>query len=116
MLTFQGHAEFDRFVNGETLKFFAKAAGWKEKFLVETLEEVERDDDAHWAAGMMLRFFLENENDVDEGLEMGGEEAMLEEGVRLWLDYKVCIDFLFGQWKLWSDAWYSRGYKAKRRS
>ena len=53
VLTYQGHAEFDRFVNGETGKVFGKGE-WN-------LETIERDDDAVWAAGVMLKFFLEDE-------------------------------------------------------
>lgn len=81
MLTFQGHAEFDKSVNRETLKVFAKAAGWEEGFLAEKLEGVERDDDAAFAAGFMLKFFLESETDMDESLRMGGEEMMEESEV-----------------------------------
>ncbi|KUJ16897.1 class I glutamine amidotransferase-like protein [Mollisia scopiformis] len=73
VLTFQGHAEFDRFVNGETFKVFSKAAGWEEKYLVEQLKGVEKDDDAIWAAGMMLRFFLESERMADEEVGRGSE-------------------------------------------
>lgn len=77
MLTFQGHAEFDRFVNGETFKVFSKAAGWTEEFLVEQLKGVDRDDDAVWAAGVMLRFFLENE--VQDSVEFEIEEKVQDE-------------------------------------
>ena len=73
MLTYQGHAEFDRFVNGETLKVFSKAAGWEEEYLEEKLVGVEKDDDAVWAAGVMLRFFLETE--VREEDEAGWEKV-----------------------------------------
>lgn len=65
VLTYQGHAEFDRFVNGETIKVFGKAI-WSEDFMEKTLEMVDRDDDSRWAAGVMLRFFLENEKDMEE--------------------------------------------------
>ncbi|CZS94882.1 uncharacterized protein RAG0_04709 [Rhynchosporium agropyri] len=51
VLTFQGHAEFDRFVIGETARF----VGMDEL----SVESVMRDDDALWAAGVILRFFLE---------------------------------------------------------
>ncbi|CZR62220.1 uncharacterized protein PAC_12117 [Phialocephala subalpina] len=73
VLTYQGHAEFDRFVNGETLKVFSKAAGWEEGYLEEKLVGVEKDDDAVWAAGVMLRFFLESE--VREEDEAGWEKV-----------------------------------------
>lgn len=73
MLTYQGHAEFDRFVNGETLKVFSKAAGWEEGYLEKTLVGVEKDDDAVWAAGLMLRFFLESK--VRDGDEASWEKV-----------------------------------------
>lgn len=57
VLTLQGHFEFDRFVNGETLKFFFP--DWEEKRLEAALEAVDRDDDAEIAAKMVLDFFLE---------------------------------------------------------
>lgn len=57
VLTYQGHAEFDEFVNGETVKVFGKY--WEEEFLQQALRNVENgEDDALWAAGVMLRFFL----------------------------------------------------------
>lgn len=58
MLTYQGHAEFDRFINGETIKAFRRKE-WSDAYLEDALKEVDRDDDAMWAAGVMLRFFLE---------------------------------------------------------
>lgn len=82
VLTYQGHAEFDRFVNEETVKVFGGPI-WSEDFMVRTLEAVDRDDDAIWAAGVMLRFFLEMERGAKEGVEAGrdvvvdaGEEVM----------------------------------------
>lgn len=58
VLTYQGHAEFDQFVNGETVKVFGKGV-WTEEFIEEMLNLVRRsDDDAVWAAGVMLKFFL----------------------------------------------------------
>jgi hypothetical protein len=70
VLTYQGHAEFDRFINGETLKVFGNPI-WDETFLAKALEAVERDDDAVWAAGVMLRFFLEEE--IEDAFETEGE-------------------------------------------
>ncbi|KAJ4987659.1 gmp synthase [Stagonosporopsis vannaccii] len=57
VLTFQGHFEFDRFVNGETIKtFFArKAPDWLE----ESLRAVDADDDSEFAAEMVLHFALQ---------------------------------------------------------
>lgn len=79
MLTFQGHAEFDRFINRETLKVFAKAGEWKDEFLVEKLKSVEKEDDAIWAAGMMLKFFLGDEKAIDAGLVMQGKGGCIED-------------------------------------
>jgi hypothetical protein len=80
VLTYQGHAEFDRFVNGETLKVFGKPI-WEEDFLAKSLEQVEKDDDAIWAAAVMLKFFLEDAEEKsqsedivmvkDRGIERG---------------------------------------------
>lgn len=54
VLTFQGHFEFDRFVNGETVKtFFARKAP---QWLDESLKAVDADDDAELAAEMVLHF------------------------------------------------------------
>ncbi|KAG9238999.1 class I glutamine amidotransferase-like protein [Amylocarpus encephaloides] len=58
LLTYQGHAEFDSFINGETLKVFGEPI-WNEGFLNESLQAVDQDDDATWAATVMLKFFLE---------------------------------------------------------
>ncbi|KAH7408832.1 class I glutamine amidotransferase-like protein [Phaeosphaeria sp. MPI-PUGE-AT-0046c] len=58
ILTFQGHFEFDRFVNGETLKFFFP--DMKPESLAEALKSVDKDDDAEVAAKMVLDFFLED--------------------------------------------------------
>lgn len=58
VLTFQGHFEFDRFINGETIKYFFP--NWQPKVLEETLDAIDADDDSVTAAGMVLRFFLED--------------------------------------------------------
>lgn len=69
-MTYQGHAEFDRFVNGETLKVFGKPI-WSQEFLGQALEMVGREDDAIWAATVMLRFFLEDA--VEDCADIAGE-------------------------------------------
>ncbi|OAK97449.1 class I glutamine amidotransferase-like protein [Phaeosphaeriaceae sp. SRC1lsM3a] len=58
ILTFQGHFEFDRFVNSETIKFFFP--DWEPGLLAEALKAVDNDDDAEVAAKMVLEFFLED--------------------------------------------------------
>ena len=57
VLTYQGHFEFDRFVNSETVKFFFP--DWQPKVMEETLDAIDADDDAIEAARLVLRFFLE---------------------------------------------------------
>lgn len=71
MLTFQGHAEFDGVVNLETVKVFGRPI-WSEEVLEKALESTRGEDDSMWAAGIMLRFFLENE-DVFEDEKVEGE-------------------------------------------
>ncbi|KAH7313027.1 class I glutamine amidotransferase-like protein [Rhexocercosporidium sp. MPI-PUGE-AT-0058] len=58
VLTYQGHAEFDRFINGETIKAFRRPE-WSDEYVADALKAVDADDDATWAAGVMLRFFFE---------------------------------------------------------
>ena len=60
ILTYQGHAEFDRFANAETVKVFGKLT-WSGEFMEEALKAVDRDDDSVWAAVVLLRFFLEDQ-------------------------------------------------------
>jgi len=64
VLTYQGHAEFDAFVNGETIKVFG--AAWEDEMMQAAMRGVEEngDDDSGWAAGVMLRFFLEKADNV----------------------------------------------------
>ena len=69
-MTYQGHAEFDRFVNGETVKVFGKAV-WNETFMEQSLKAVDAQDDAIWAAQVMLRFFLEEREEREERIYRG---------------------------------------------
>ncbi|KAH8597262.1 class I glutamine amidotransferase-like protein [Bisporella sp. PMI_857] len=65
VLTYQGHAEFDRFINTETIKVFGGKV-WEDEFMSKALNQVDRDDDAIWAAAAMLEFFMESPvKDVD---------------------------------------------------
>ncbi|KAF1939416.1 class I glutamine amidotransferase-like protein [Clathrospora elynae] len=65
ILTYQGHFEFDRFVNGETVKFFFPE--WEPEVLAEALEAIDADDDSVAAAKMVLDFFLEKIGDASAG-------------------------------------------------
>ncbi|KAL4940835.1 hypothetical protein BDV06DRAFT_195825 [Aspergillus oleicola] len=67
VLTYQGHFEFDVFVNSETCREFGKRGGWKEEDIVRYLELItkasvegvlEDDDDARTAAEIVVTFFL----------------------------------------------------------
>jgi hypothetical protein len=80
VLTYQGHAEFDRFVNSETIKVFGKPI-WTESVLEQALSSVEEDDDALWAAEVMLRFFLEDMVAMED-VRNGEIEAMRRWDVR----------------------------------
>ncbi|KAF2495755.1 class I glutamine amidotransferase-like protein [Lophium mytilinum] len=57
VLTFQGHFEFDRFVNSETIKVFGPIAGWDDTRIDEALEAIDADDDSLRAAEMVVKFF-----------------------------------------------------------
>ncbi|KAH7310832.1 class I glutamine amidotransferase-like protein [Stachybotrys elegans] len=57
VLTYQGHFEFDRFINAETVKVFG--ARWEPQMFQAALNAIDADDDAEVAAEMVLRFFLE---------------------------------------------------------
>ncbi|KAH8427488.1 uncharacterized protein LDX57_005201 [Aspergillus melleus] len=67
VLSYQGHFEFDTFVNVETCKEFGKRAGWNPELIVEWLKMIELgkgkgegdedDDDAKVAAEVVVLFF-----------------------------------------------------------
>lgn len=59
VLTFQGHFEFDRFINEAFLKAFAGPLKWTPEKLDEYLDLADADDDSELAAEMVVRFFLE---------------------------------------------------------
>lgn len=56
VLTFQGHFEFDRFVNSETFKVFTTS--WKQDAIDNGLKLIDADDDATTAAEIVARFLL----------------------------------------------------------
>ncbi|KAG9193585.1 hypothetical protein G6011_03620 [Alternaria panax] len=58
VLTFQGHFEFDRFINSETVKYFFP--NWQPKVLEEALDAIDANDDSVMVARMVLKFFLED--------------------------------------------------------
>ncbi|KAM5342278.1 hypothetical protein ACJ41O_013244 [Fusarium nematophilum] len=64
VLTYQGHFEFDRFVNSETIKVFG--AEWDPVLLHRYLDAINADDDSLEAAEMVVRFLLEG-SDTRQG-------------------------------------------------
>jgi GMP synthase-like glutamine amidotransferase len=57
VLTFQGHFEFDRFINSETVKVFG--ASWDPQVLQKFLDDCDLDDDAEAAAEFVVRFMVD---------------------------------------------------------
>ncbi|KAH6896823.1 class I glutamine amidotransferase-like protein [Thelonectria olida] len=56
VFTYQGHFEFDRFVNSETIKVFGTK--WEPSFYQEAMDMIDADDDAQAGAEMVLRFLM----------------------------------------------------------
>ena len=65
VLTLQGHFEFDRFINTETVKVFG--AKWEPSFLRESLDAIDKDDDSKVASDMVLKFMLEGRRTMELG-------------------------------------------------
>lgn len=65
VLTYQGHFEFDRFINIETLRVFG--AKWDPEFFQNSLQDMDQEDDAEAACDMVLRFLLQGRQTVEEG-------------------------------------------------
>ncbi|KAH7070345.1 class I glutamine amidotransferase-like protein [Paraphoma chrysanthemicola] len=59
ILTLQGHFEFDKFINMETVMFFFPK--WEPEVLGPHLEAIDAEDDAVAAAKIVIRFLLEME-------------------------------------------------------
>lgn len=78
VFTLQGHFEFDRRVNAEVIKYFF-GKDWEVEEVDRVLRDIDADDDARMAAGMVLGFLLGegNENgreDVEKGCVGMSEE------------------------------------------
>jgi GMP synthase-like glutamine amidotransferase len=57
VFTLQGHFEFDRFINSETIKTFF--ASWEPERLEDALKAIDADDDSESAIEMLLQFMQE---------------------------------------------------------
>ncbi|KAM0339670.1 hypothetical protein ACHAPU_010853 [Fusarium lateritium] len=64
VLTYQGHFEFDSFINTETCKAFGETWGWEPQFIATSIEAMSMEDDSKSAADMVMRFFLEGRDAV----------------------------------------------------
>ncbi|KAK6206102.1 hypothetical protein LQW54_007937 [Pestalotiopsis sp. IQ-011] len=72
ILTLQGHFEFDRFINTETIKVFG--ASWKSDELNKALEAMDAEDDAERAAEMVMRFLMA---DVESQANLGRTAGLI---------------------------------------
>jgi GMP synthase-like glutamine amidotransferase len=66
VLTYQGHIEFDEFVNKETIKVFGTTCGWDNERMRCALEMTEGVDDAGWASSVLFKFLMEGIEERDE--------------------------------------------------
>jgi hypothetical protein len=62
VLTCQGHSEFDRYMNSETLKYFATKLPWTPEMFASFLKDVDADDDAEIAADMIFTIYFRTED------------------------------------------------------
>ncbi|KAI0176839.1 class I glutamine amidotransferase-like protein [Pestalotiopsis sp. NC0098] len=72
VFTLQGHFEFDRFINTETIKVFG--ALWKPDELNKALEAMNAEDDAERAAEMVMRFLMA---DVESQANVGRTAGLI---------------------------------------
>lgn len=68
VLTYQGHFEFDLFVNTETVIEFGRRGGWEAQMVAESLRKINAcglgDDDSELAAEIVVQF-LADDVDID---------------------------------------------------
>ena len=62
ILTFQGHPEFDQFIETECLKLVSKRVGWESEFTFAAIASAQQNDDATVAADIIMAFILGLEN------------------------------------------------------
>lgn len=61
ILTYQGHPEFDEFINTECLKLVGERVGWEPNFTDAAIAAAQAQDDAATATDIMVAFFLDVE-------------------------------------------------------
>lgn len=73
VLTYQGHFEFDIFVNTETVIEFGRRAGWDAEMVAESLRKVNAcavgDDDSELAAEIVVQFLVDD-IDIDDNRDV----------------------------------------------
>ena len=59
LLTYQGHPEFDQFIETQCLKLVGSRVGWEKDFTEAAIASAATEDDADIAADTIVAFFLE---------------------------------------------------------
>jgi hypothetical protein len=73
VLTYQGHIEFDEFVNRETIRAFGTICGWDDERMQTSLASTEGVDDSAWASSVLVRFFMEGLMSSQRDLKYGSK-------------------------------------------
>ncbi|GAM34095.1 hypothetical protein TCE0_015r01455 [Talaromyces pinophilus] len=86
VLTYQGHFEFDIFVNTETVIEFGRRGGWDAQMVAESLRKINacglEHDDSRVAAEIVVQFLAD-----DVGIDIASRDAQ-EMNVSMKLDYR----------------------------
>jgi hypothetical protein len=84
VLTYQGHFEFDIFVNTETVIEFGRRAGWDAEMVAESLRKINAcavgDDDSELAAEIVVQF-------LDDDINIDDNQDVREINVSMKVDY-----------------------------
>ncbi|EED23513.1 conserved hypothetical protein [Talaromyces stipitatus ATCC 10500] len=72
VLTYQGHFEFDVFVNCETVIEFGRRAGWDAQMVTESLRKINgfEDDDSRLAAEIVVQFLAGGDDNSGQGVDV----------------------------------------------
>lgn len=85
VLTFQGHFEFDSFINYETVKMFG--SGWPSEDIQRRLESTKHEDDSDEIAEMILQFMLRMDGPSNDPAAISGSATPPEfEPSRGWVN------------------------------
>lgn len=90
VLTYQGHFEFDIFVNTETVIEFARRGGWDAQMVADSLHKINacglEDDDSRLAAEIVVQF-LADDVDVER-------QYVKDENLPMRIDYTTKADMV----------------------